>query len=124
ASTAQLESVIVNLAINARDAITGKGNVKISIQRIQLSPSEASKRGLGKGGDYVVASVEDNGSGIPEDTIGRVFEPFFSTKRERGGTGLGLSMVRWFAEQSGGTVELRSVVGQGTTVALLLPSST
>ncbi len=124
ASTAQLESVIVNLAINARDAITGKGNVKIAMQRIQLSPSEASKRGLGKGGDYVVASVEDNGSGIPEDTIGRVFEPFFSTKRERGGTGLGLSMVRWFAEQSGGGIQLSSVVGKGTTIALFLPCST
>src|SRR4030095_12273619 len=121
ASTAQLESVIVNLAINARDAITGKGNVKISVQRMQLSQSEAAKRGLGRGGDYVVASVEDNGSGIPEDTIGRVFEPFFSTKRERGGTGLGLSMVRWFAEQSGGGIQLTSVVGRGTTIALFLP---
>jgi signal transduction histidine kinase/CheY-like chemotaxis protein len=124
ASTAQLESVIVNLAINARDAITGKGNVRISVQRVQLSHSDAAKRGLARGGDYVVVSVADNGSGIPEDTIGRVFEPFFSTKRERGGTGLGLSMVRWFAEQAGGRIQLTSVVGQGTTIALFLPCST
>ena len=124
ASTAQLESVIVNLAINARDAIAGKGNVRISVQRIQLSQSDAAKRGLARGGDYVVASVADNGSGIPEDTIGRVFEPFFSTKRERGGTGLGLSMVRYFAEQAGGRIQLTSVVGQGTTIALFLPCST
>jgi len=124
ASTAQLESVIVNLAINARDAIAGKGRVTISVQRAQLSQSEAANRGLSRGGDYVVASVADDGSGIPEEAIGRVFEPFFSTKRERGGTGLGLSMVRWFAEQAGGAVQLNSIVGQGTTVVLLLPCST
>jgi signal transduction histidine kinase len=123
ASTAQLESVIVNLAINARDAIAGKGSVTIAVERAQFSQSEAAKRGLAKGGDYVVASVADDGSGIPEETVGRVFEPFFSTKRERGGTGLGLSMVRWFAEQAGGVVQIRSIVGQGTTVSLLLPSS-
>jgi signal transduction histidine kinase/CheY-like chemotaxis protein len=124
ASTAQLESVVVNLAINARDAIVGKGTVTVAMQRAYYSHAEAAKRGLVNGGDYVVASVADNGSGISEETIGRVFEPFFSTKTDRGGTGLGLSMVRWFAEQAGGIVELRSVVGQGTTVALLLPSST
>jgi signal transduction histidine kinase len=124
ASTAQLESVIVNLAINARDAIAGKGSVTIAVQRAHYSSGDAAKRGLASGGDYVVASVTDDGSGIPEETIGRVFEPFFSTKTDRGGTGLGLSMVRWFAEQAGGAVELRSVVGEGTTVALLLPTST
>jgi signal transduction histidine kinase/CheY-like chemotaxis protein len=124
ASTAQLESVIVNLAINARDAITGKGVVTIAVQRMLVSPSDAANRGLAKGGEYVIASVADNGSGIPDDAIGRVFEPFFSTKRERGGTGLGLSMVRWFAEQAGGAIQLGSIVGQGTTVTLLLPCST
>jgi CheY-like chemotaxis protein len=67
--------------------------------------------------------VADDGSGIPADTIGKVFEPFFSTKTERGGTGLGLSMVRWFAEQAGGAIKLDSAVGRGTTVALLLPLS-
>jgi signal transduction histidine kinase/CheY-like chemotaxis protein len=123
ASVAQLESVIVNLAINARDAIAGKGIVTIGVQRVYFSQSEAAKRGLARAGDYVVASVADDGSGIPEDTIDRVFEPFFSTKRERGGTGLGLSMVRWFAEQAGGAIQLSSIVGQGTTVALLLPCS-
>jgi len=65
--------------------------------------------------------VRDTGMGIAPDTLKRVFEPFFSTKRERGGTGLGLSMVRWFAESSGGCATLDSVVGQGTTVTLLVP---
>jgi CheY-like chemotaxis protein len=69
----------------------------------------------------VAVSVRDTGAGIAADTLVRVFEPFFSTKRERGGTGLGLSMVRWFAESSGGSAAIESAVGQGTTVTLLLP---
>jgi signal transduction histidine kinase len=123
ASTAQLESVIVNLTINARDAIEKKGTVTISVQRARLTPSEAALRGLSKAGDYVSVRVADDGSGIPADTIGKVFEPFFSTKKDRGGTGLGLSMVRWFAEQAGGAIALDSAVGRGTTVAVLLPLS-
>ena len=124
ASIAQLESVIVNLAINARDAIAAKGTVSVSVARAQISSTEAAARGLPKGGEYVLVRVADDGSGIPPEAIGRVFEPFFSTKRDRGGTGLGLSMVRWFAEQAGGVVELESVVGRGTTVSLVLPLST
>jgi len=123
ASTAQLESVIVNLAINARDAIEAKGSVTIGVQRVQITGSEAAARGLAKAGNYVSVRVADDGLGIPPDVIGNVFEPFFSTKRDRGGTGLGLSMVRWFAEQAGGAIELDSVVGRGTTVVLVLPLS-
>ena len=115
--------MIVNLAINARDAIEKKGTVTIAVQRVRLTPSDAASRGLAKAGDYVSVRVADDGSGIPADTMGKVFEPFFSTKRDRGGTGLGLSMVRWFAEQAGGAVALDSAVGRGTTVALLLPPS-
>jgi signal transduction histidine kinase len=123
ASTAQLESVIVNLAINARDAIEKKGTVTIGVQRARLTSADAALQRLAKGGEYVIVRVADDGSGIPADTIGKVFEPFFSTKTERGGTGLGLSMVRWFAEQAGGAIKLDSAVGRGTTVALLLPLS-
>jgi signal transduction histidine kinase/CheY-like chemotaxis protein len=121
ASTAQLESVVVNLAVNARDAIEGKGRIAIDLRRAQITQPEAERRGLTRAGTYVAMSVADTGSGIPPELIERVFEPFFSTKGERGGTGLGLSMVRWFAEQAGGVVELRSTVGRGTTVSLLLP---
>jgi CheY-like chemotaxis protein len=123
ASQAQLESVIVNLAVNARDAIEAKGKVKIKVHRVHVAPAEAARRHLPKAGQYVTLSVADDGCGIPPDVLARVFEPFFSTKGERGGTGLGLSMVRWFAEQSRGAVELASTVGKGTTVTLLLPSS-
>jgi signal transduction histidine kinase len=123
ASIAQLESVVVNLAINARDAIAGKGVIKISAKREQISKTDAALSGLPGPGDYLVVSVADDGHGIPEETIPRVFEPFFSTKTDRGGTGLGLSMVRWFAEQAGGAASIRSAVRQGTVVMLFLPSS-
>jgi signal transduction histidine kinase len=123
ASQAQLESVIVNLSINARDAIEGKGNVRVKVRRTQLGADDAARHRLASPGHYVVLSVSDDGAGIPQETISRVFEPFFSTKAERGGTGLGLSMVRWFAEQAGGVAELGSTVGKGTTVTLLLPLS-
>jgi signal transduction histidine kinase len=121
ASVAQLESVVVNLAVNARDAIEGKGRISIEVTGIDIADQEAPLRGLARGGRYVAVSVRDTGSGIAPDALQRVFEPFFSTKRERGGTGLGLSMVRWFAENSGGSAAIESVVGQGTTVSLLLP---
>jgi signal transduction histidine kinase len=121
ASVAQLESVVVNLAVNSRDAIEGKGRISIDVSGIELSDQDATLRGLARGGRYVAVSVRDSGMGIAPEALERVFEPFFSTKRERGGTGLGLSMVRWFAESSGGCAQIASVVGQGTTVTLLLP---
>ena len=121
ASAAQLESVVVNLAINAGDAIEGQGRVVIEVDCLDVREHEAPLRGVRGGGRYVAVRVRDTGSGIPAQSLSRVFEPFFSTKRERGGTGLGLSMVRWFAEQSGGAATIESVVGQGTTVTVLLP---
>jgi hypothetical protein len=121
ASVAQLESVVVNLAVNARDAIEGKGRISIDISGVDVSDQDATRRGLARGGRYVVVSVRDTGAGIAPEALDRVFEPFFSTKRDRGGTGLGLSMVRWFAESSGGCAAIESVVGQGTAVTLLLP---
>ena len=121
ASVAQLESVVVNLAVNSRDAIEGKGCIAIDVLGVDVSDRDATLRGLARGGRYVAITVRDTGMGIPPDALDRVFEPFFSTKRERGGTGLGLSMVRWFAENSGGCATIDSVVAQGTTVTLLLP---
>jgi signal transduction histidine kinase len=121
ASVAQLESAVVNLAVNARDAIEGKGTISIEVAPAEVSEQEAPLRGLARGGRYVAVTVRDTGSGIPPEALARVFEPFFSTKGERGGTGLGLSMVRWFAEHTGGSAGIDSVVGQGTTVTLLLP---
>jgi CheY-like chemotaxis protein len=116
--------VVVNLAVNARDAIEGKGCIRIEVDGRDVSDEEAHACDLARGGRYVAVRVRDTGSGISPESLGRVFEPFYSTKRERGGTGLGLSMVRWFAEQSGGTATIDSVVGQGTCVTVLLPRHT
>lgn len=120
ASAAQLESVILNLVINARDAVADAGRIAIAISDVELDASEAGRIGVAAG-RYVRIAVEDNGAGIPESARARVFEPFFTTKGEGRGTGLGLPMVKWFAESAGGAVELVSERGMGTTVSLLLP---
>ncbi len=116
----QLELALLNLAINARDAMPGGG-------RLMLGVSEASVDGrnaLGlKGGGYVRLVVADTGSGMDQATLARATEPFFSTKGVGKGTGLGLSMVHGLAAQSGGTLKLESVPGTGTTIELWLPAS-
>lgn len=122
ASAAQLESVILNLVINARDAVAEGGRITIGVGDVVLDASAAARVGI-TAGKLVRIAVEDNGKGIPESARARVFEPFFTTKGEGRGTGLGLTMVKWFAESAGGTVELASEPGKGTTVSLLLPAS-
>jgi PAS domain S-box-containing protein len=122
ASAAQLESVILNLVINARDAIVEAGRITLDLRDVLLDSSAAARAGLSSG-RYVCLAVEDNGSGIPESAQARVFEPFFTTKPEGCGTGLGLAMVKWFAESAGGAVRLVSQPGRGTTVSILLPGA-
>lgn len=119
-SAAQLESVVVNLAINARDAINNAGAITISVVNRSLGEREAKAAGV-MAGDYAMLSVADDGCGIPDELRERIFEPFFTTKQSRGGSGLGLSMVRWFAEQYKGTAFVRSRSGKGTVVSVLLP---
>lgn len=122
ANAAQLESAIVNLAINARDAIESGGEIRVSVANVLLDSVRAERYGV-RAGDFVRIAVEDTGGGIPQQLIGRVFDPFFSTKGEGKGSGLGLPMVRLFAVQSGGTVWLESEIGVGTKVTILLPCS-
>jgi len=118
ADATQLELALMNLIINARDAMPDGGTIRVCAHNrfaatgnpLNLAP-----------GDYVVLSVEDEGSGIPADIIERVTEPFFTTKQVGKGTGLGLSMVYGFANQSGGALSIRSEEGQGTNVELWLP---
>ncbi|MFS8467070.1 response regulator [Xanthomonas campestris pv. raphani] len=112
----QLENVVLNLVINARDALQGHGTI-----RIQSAPHTAYNDPELEDGDYVAMNVIDDGSGIDPAILSQVFEPFFTTKPIGEGTGLGLSMTYGFARQSGGTARITSTLGSGTTVALLLP---
>jgi PAS domain S-box-containing protein len=118
----QLENAIVNLAINARDAMPEGGRLTIEAANLSIRKPEADPFGEIKPGNYVVISVSDTGKGIPKELLGNVFEPFFSTKPHGRGTGLGLSMVYGFVNQSGGHAKITSEVGRGTTVRLYLPS--
>jgi PAS domain S-box-containing protein len=122
----QLETVLINLAANARDALLGHGTIALSalVESIPAAatdgPDDAARPGL-KPGQYVLLSIADSGTGMDAATLARAAEPFFTTKREGKGTGLGLAMARGFAEQSGGALAIASAPGQGTTVRLWFP---
>lgn len=119
----QLESALLNLVINSRDAIDGPGRIGISIDNVPArGEAHANSAGVPIG-DYVRLSVTDTGSGMSEHVKARIFEPFFTTKAEGKGTGLGLSMVFGFVSQSSGHVDVRSAEGHGTTVDLYFPRS-
>lgn len=114
----QLENAIVNLAVNARDAMDGTGALTIRSTNLQLVANEV---GDIRAGDYLCIQVIDTGCGMTEDVKERAFEPFFTTKEVGKGTGLGLSQIFGFAHQSGGEVGIESEVGKGTTVSIYLP---
>jgi signal transduction histidine kinase len=119
ADATQLELIVLNLAINARDAMPEGGVIVIGTANATLAaPGRAEEP---QQGDYVELAVADNGTGIAADVMAKVFEPFFTTKEVGKGSGLGLSQVLGLAQQLGGGVRLESVVGQGTTVRVYLP---
>jgi PAS domain S-box-containing protein len=115
-----LEAAVLNIALNARDAMPEGGTIVIRTTGAEITEPPAGDTDLAIG-TYAVLSVEDHGHGMPPEVAARVFEPFFTTKAGVGGTGLGLSMVYGFARQSGGTVTIDSTPGQGTTVSIFLP---
>ncbi len=117
----QLENAILNLAINARDAMNGEGRLTIEASNAFLDDAYARHHDEVAPGQYVMIAVTDTGSGIPPEILERVYEPFFTTKAEDKGTGLGLAMVYGFLKQSGGHVKIYSEVGAGTTVKLYFP---
>jgi two-component system, chemotaxis family, CheB/CheR fusion protein len=117
----QIENAILNMCLNARDAMAGGGTVTIETRNIELDADYATTQPDVTPGPYVLLSVTDNGTGMSPDVMERVFEPFFTTKGPGSGTGLGLSMLYGFAKQSGGHVAIYSEVGKGTTVNLYLP---
>jgi len=115
----QFETAILNMAINARDAMPGGGTLRISAKRAGRVPAIRGHAVVQ--GAFVAVSIEDNGTGIDDDTLARIFEPFFTTKDVNKGTGLGLSQVYGFAKQSGGEVEVNSTLGEGSRFTLYLP---
>ncbi len=109
----QLQIALINIAVNARDAMPKGGTFRVKIENTVLRQGPMR--------EAVAISLSDTGTGIPPDALSQVFEPFFTTKEVGHGTGLGLAQVHGFAQQSGGTVDVRSEVGRGTTVTLYLP---
>jgi signal transduction histidine kinase/CheY-like chemotaxis protein len=117
----QLQSAILNIAINARDAMDGRGRLQIAAANC-LKADQANRKALENApGDYVLLSIKDGGKGMDDEVLQRVFEPFFSTKPAGRGTGLGLSQVYGFIKQTGGHIDIHSEVGKGTTVSMYLP---
>lgn len=119
ADLSQFDTAVVNMALNARDAMNGEGT--LTMQLVGGSPEPPIGGRAGASQPFAAVSLTDTGTGIPEELIGRIFEPFFTTKAVGKGTGLGLSQVFGFAKQSGGDVAVSSAVGQGTTFTLFLP---
>ncbi len=116
----QIELIILNLAINARDAMEVGGGLTVETANVNL-PGGARRPEEPPAGEYVAVTVSDTGSGMPEDVVARVFEPFFTTKPVGKGSGLGLSQVLGFAQQSGGGVRIDTRPGEGTSVKVFLP---
>jgi PAS domain S-box-containing protein len=118
-----LENALLNMAINARDAMEGGGRLLIEVTNVVLDADYVTAHETVMRGEYVMIAVTDTGSGMSAEVIEQAFEPFFTTKPEGRGTGLGLSMVYGFVKQSGGHIDIESMVGQGSTIKLYLPRS-
>ncbi|MBK4736528.1 hybrid sensor histidine kinase/response regulator [Noviherbaspirillum pedocola] len=123
ADPGQIENVILNLAINARDAMEGSGRLTLELSNATLAESRDVAGEIAPGGEYVMLAVADTGCGMSPTVLEKAFEPFFTTKPEGEGTGLGLSMAYGFVRQSGGHIRIWSKVGIGTTIRIYLPRS-
>ncbi|WP_234417089.1 ATP-binding protein [Loktanella sp. Alg231-35] len=118
----QLEQVMMNLVVNARDAMQGTGEIKIVTKNLSLSTEMTRDRVTVPKGSYVMVKVKDDGHGIASETLDKIFEPFWTTKRQGEGTGLGLSTAYGIVKQTGGYIFVESEIGRGTTFTLLFPS--
>ena len=121
ADIGQFETALINLAINARDAMNGEGRLNIAVRQVSAIPPLRAQPA--RSGDYIAVSVADTGAGIPPENLNAIFEPFFTTKEVGKGTGLGLSQAFGFAKQSGGEIAVKSVLGRGATFTIYLPQA-
>lgn len=121
ADPGQLEAAILNLTLNARDAMPKAGTITITAYNVLSGDPKPVALGKAGEGDYVAIAVSDTGGGMPEETREKAIEPFFTTKGVGQGSGLGLSMVYGFAQQSGGQLDIESTLGSGTSVTIYLP---
>jgi signal transduction histidine kinase len=119
----QIQQVLVNLLVNARDALADGGRIRLEARRRRLSDSEAEIEGLDATREHIVLGVTDDGEGMEESTLVRIFEPFFTTKGIGHGTGLGLAMAYGIVQQSGGAIDVESRLGEGSTFRVFLPSA-
>lgn len=115
------EISLLNLVTNACDAMSDHGKVWITARAVEVDRASAERMPKAPPGSYLSLSVSDNGPGMPPNVAKRAFEPFFTTKQAGAGSGLGLSQVHGLAQQCGGQVDIKSEVGKGTSVTLLLP---
>jgi PAS domain S-box-containing protein len=122
ADIGQFETALINLAVNARDAMDGEGGLKIAVRKVNAIP--ALRGQPGRSGDFIAVSVADTGTGIAPENLDAIFEPFFTTKEVGKGTGLGLSQAFGFAKQSGGEIAVASILGHGATFTIYLPQAT
>jgi len=122
ADPVQFEQVIMNLAVNARDAMPDGGQLDIKTRNIQVDQDMSREHAGLEPGSYVLLTVSDNGTGMDEETLSRIFDPFFTTKEEGKGTGLGLAIVYGIIRKHGGFIYCRSTIGEGTTFLIFLPA--
>ncbi len=119
----QLEQVILNLAVNAQDAMPGSGELSFQTAPVMLDATDSAEKDLMQAGPHVLFSITDTGLGMDEDTCAQVFEPFFTTKDQHSGTGLGLSTVYGIIKQHKGAIGVTSTPGRGTTFTIYLPAT-